>query len=140
MVLVLELAILGLLKEQELHGYELKKRLSETLGFASGVSFGSLYPALARLEAAGAVKAVEALASTAPPVPLTGSLGGELAVFRARKAGARGSRGKKVYGITARGEALFEELLAVASGKRSKSERNGMGDEEFNPWILGAVL
>ena len=50
---MLELAILGLLKEQELHGYELKKRLSDTLGFGSGVSFGSLYPALGRLEAAG---------------------------------------------------------------------------------------
>jgi len=37
-------------------------------------------------------------------------------------------------------QALAEELLAVASGKRSKSEQNGMGDEEFNPWILGAVL
>ena len=109
---MLELAILGLLKEQELHGYELKKRLVETLGFASGVSFGSLYPALSRLEAAGAVKAVE---SRVPPaVPHTGSLGGELAAYRARKpAGARGSRGKKVYGITERGEALFEELLAA---------------------------
>ncbi|MBV9661123.1 MAG: helix-turn-helix transcriptional regulator [Acidimicrobiales bacterium] len=59
---MLELAILGLLKEQELHGYELKKRLAEELGFASGVSFGSLYPALARLEAAGAVGAVEPVA------------------------------------------------------------------------------
>lgn len=119
---VLELAILGLLKEQELHGYELKKRLSETLGFASGVSFGSLYPALARLEAAGAVKAVDALASPAAPVPLTGSLAGELAVFRARKVGSRGSRGKKVYGITERGEALFEELLATES-QSSDDER-----------------
>lgn len=122
MVRVLELAILGLLKEQELHGYELKKRLSETLGFASGVSFGSLYPALARLEAAGAVKAVDALASPGAPVPLTGSLGGELAVFRARKVGSRGSRGKKVYGITERGEALFEELLATES-QSSDDER-----------------
>lgn len=107
---MLELAILGLLKDQELHGYELKKRLVETLGFASGVSFGSLYPALSRLESAGAVKAVESRA----PVPHTGSLGGELAAFRARKpAGPRGGRGKKVYGITERGEALFEELLAA---------------------------
>jgi DNA-binding PadR family transcriptional regulator len=112
---VLELAILGLLKEQELHGYELKKRLSDTLGFASGVSFGSLYPALARLEAAGAVKAVEAKSAPAVAIPLTGSLSGELAAFRARKAVARGSRGKKVYGITNRGQALFEELLAAES-------------------------
>jgi DNA-binding PadR family transcriptional regulator len=46
-------------------------------------------------------------------VPLTGSLSGELAALRRRKASARGSRGKKVYGITDRGEALFEELLAT---------------------------
>jgi DNA-binding PadR family transcriptional regulator len=113
---LLELAILGLLKEQELHGYELKKRLGEALGPLSSVSFGSLYPALNRLEAAGAVKAVEARdgsGAPAPPIPMTGSLGGELAAFRARRAATRGSRGKKVYGITERGQALFEELLAA---------------------------
>ena len=49
---MLELAILGLLKEQELHGYELKKRLVDALGPFSSVSFGSLYPALARLQRA----------------------------------------------------------------------------------------
>lgn len=113
---LLELAILGLLKEQELHGYELKKRLSETLGPLSSVSFGSLYPALARLESAGAVKAVEANAPSAPfaPIPMTGALTGELAAFRARRAATRdtrGSRNKKVYGITPRGEQLFDELL-----------------------------
>src|ERR1044071_7120698 len=80
---LLELAILGLLKEQELHGYELKKRLAETLGQLSGVSFGSLYPALARLEAAGAVKAVEARdRPAAPAIPMTGSLGAGRAAFR----------------------------------------------------------
>ncbi|MDQ1445921.1 MAG: hypothetical protein QOI20_2385 [Acidimicrobiaceae bacterium] len=114
---MLELAILGLLKEQELHGYELKKRLGEALGPLSSVSFGSLYPALNRLEAAGAVKAVEANPGGVgvPAVPMTGSLGGELAAYRARRAGTRGSRGKKVYGITDRGQALFEELLAAES-------------------------
>jgi DNA-binding PadR family transcriptional regulator len=119
---MLELAILGLLKEQELHGYELKKRLVEQLGFASGVSFGSLYPALSRLESAGAVKAVES--RPGPAVPHTGSLGGEMAALRARglgsglasgRASGRGSRGKKVYGITTRGEELFDELLATES-------------------------
>ena len=109
---MLELAILGLLKEQELHGYELKKRLVETLGFASGVSFGSLYPALSRLESAGAVKAVES--RTVTSVPHTGSLGGEMAALRSRKpAAASGRRGKKVYGITERGEELFDELLVT---------------------------
>jgi DNA-binding PadR family transcriptional regulator len=111
---MLELAILGLLKDQELHGYELKKRLTETWG-SGGVSFGSLYPALARLEAAGAVKAVEA-SEGSDTIPMTGALTGELAAFRARKTGARGSRGKKVYGITQRGEELFEELLATDAG------------------------
>ena len=118
---MLELAILGLLKEQELHGYELKKRLAETLGQLSGVSFGSLYPALARLEAAGAVKAVEAgeHVPPQPSIPVTGSLTGELAAFRALVPAARQwrtsprARGKKVYGITERGETLFEELLAA---------------------------
>ena len=120
---VLELAILGLLKEQELHGYELKKRLGETLGRAAGVSFGSLYPALGRLESAGAVKAVEANVGGAGPIPMTGSLGGELAAFRARRTSARGSRGKKVYGITDRGERLFEELLAAESGPGGDDDR-----------------
>src|SRR5204863_6338661 len=92
-VCVLELAILGLLKEQELHGYELKKRLAETLGPFSSVSFGSLYPALSRLEAAGAVKAVEANAvPTAARIPMTGSIGGEAAASRARRAATRVAR------------------------------------------------
>jgi DNA-binding PadR family transcriptional regulator len=115
---MLELAILGLLKEQDLHGYELKKRLVERLGFVSGVSFGSLYPALARLESAGAVRVVASGEPVDAAIPMTGSIGGELAVFRARKAGGRagrGGRGKKVYGITDRGSVLFEELLAAES-------------------------
>jgi DNA-binding PadR family transcriptional regulator len=113
---MLELAILGLLKEQELHGYELKKRLTAALGPLSSVSFGSLYPALARLESAGAVKAVEALeAPSIPSIPMTGSMTGEAAAFRARREPKRGGRAKKVYGITDRGEKLFEELLETDS-------------------------
>ena len=50
---MIDLAILGLLTEQELHGYELKKRLGELLSSRASISFGSLYPALARLEAQG---------------------------------------------------------------------------------------
>lgn len=38
------------------------------------------------------------------------------------------------------GEEIFEKLLAVASGERTKSEAAGVGQEEFNPWILGAML
>jgi anti-sigma regulatory factor (Ser/Thr protein kinase) len=66
---MLELPILGLLQEEPLHGYELKKRLDETLGLW-GVSFGSLYPALARLEAAGEplVLRLPALATSLSPL------------------------------------------------------------------------
>src|SRR5688572_18779252 len=100
---MIDLAILGLLTEQELHGYELKKRLGELLSSRASVSFGSLYPALARLEAQGAVKAVEERTSV-PSAPMTGSLAAELSAFRARvrESGLVKStgRGKKVYGIT----------------------------------------
>jgi DNA-binding PadR family transcriptional regulator len=120
---MLELAILGVLKEQELHGYELKKRLTDALGAFSSVSFGSLYPALARLEAAGAVRVVTVDASEpvlppAPAVPMTGSIAGEAAAFRARRSTARParpSRTRKVYAITERGEQVFEELLETES-------------------------
>jgi hypothetical protein len=77
---VLELAILGLLQEQPRHGYELKKVLRETLGSFWGVSFGSLYPALRRLERSGAIEVVDdAPAATEPAMPATGSLKGEAA-------------------------------------------------------------
>ncbi|MDQ4069382.1 MAG: PadR family transcriptional regulator [Actinomycetota bacterium] len=120
---MLELAVLGVLKEQPLHGYELKKRLTDTLGAFSSVSFGSLYPALARLEAAGAVRVVapegdDSVLPT-PVVPMTGSIAGEAAAFRARRAAARSagrpSRTRKVYAITEKGERLFEELLETES-------------------------
>jgi DNA-binding PadR family transcriptional regulator len=136
---LLELAVLGLLKEQQLHGYELKKRLTEALGPFSSVSFGSLYPALNRLETAGALRAVEApdtgtgVAETfRPAVPMTGSIAGEAAAFRARRAAAaasrrgepRSARTRKVYAITDRGQALFDELL--------EAETVGDDDRAFN--------
>jgi altronate hydrolase len=38
------------------------------------------------------------------------------------------------------GREIFERILAVASGERTKSEADDIGEEEFNPWILGATL
>jgi altronate hydrolase len=38
------------------------------------------------------------------------------------------------------GRQIFEEILAVASGKTTKSEQLGIGDEEFVPWIVGPTL
>jgi altronate hydrolase len=38
------------------------------------------------------------------------------------------------------GRQIFEEVLAVASGKKTKSERSGVGEEEFAPWSIGPTL
>ncbi|MFC7581716.1 PadR family transcriptional regulator [Schaalia naturae] len=53
---MLELAVLGEL-DQPTHGYELRRRLSESVGTLRRLSFGSLYPALHRLERGGLITA-----------------------------------------------------------------------------------
>ena len=127
---MLELAILGLLKEHPMHGYDLRKRLREDFGLLSSLSFGSLYPALARLEASGSVHELVTPRSE-PSVPVTGvfssagSIAGERAAFRARLASRRavssrsgtGTRGRKVYEITGRGDELFQRLLEAEEPK-----------------------
>jgi altronate hydrolase len=42
--------------------------------------------------------------------------------------------------VEAVGQQIFEEILAVASGKRTKSELAGVGEEEFAPWSIGPTL
>jgi DNA-binding PadR family transcriptional regulator len=139
---VLELAILGLLIRGPLHGYDLRRRLRDGFGSMAHLSFGSLYPALARLEMAGAVRVVtdgdaparlpRATPSVAPPLlPLTGSLTGERAAHVARRAtakaavalGSRSTRSRKVYEITATGQHLFEQLLEspAANGDETRA-------------------
>jgi DNA-binding PadR family transcriptional regulator len=49
----LELAVLGLLHESPMHGYELRKRLNAVLGWGRVLSYGSLYPALKKMLKAG---------------------------------------------------------------------------------------
>jgi DNA-binding PadR family transcriptional regulator len=43
---VLQFAVLGLLHESPMHGYELRKRLAGRLGAFRALSYGSLYPCL----------------------------------------------------------------------------------------------
>lgn len=43
---LLEFAVLGVLHDGPLHGYELRKRLGSALGIFRALSFGSLYPCL----------------------------------------------------------------------------------------------
>ncbi|MGH3714709.1 MAG: PadR family transcriptional regulator [Micromonosporaceae bacterium] len=91
-----ELAILGLLHETPMHGYELRKRLTTILGtFRAAISYGSLYPTLRRLQEAGWIaEDAPDPASTAPPLT--------------------GRRGKVVYRLTAEGKERFQDLLAHA--------------------------
>jgi altronate hydrolase len=42
--------------------------------------------------------------------------------------------------VEQKGREIFETILRVASGERSKSELLGYGDAEFVPWQVGAVM
>ncbi len=110
---MLDLAILGLLSEHELHGYEIRRRLRDELGLFTNISFGSLYPALSRLEQSGAVTVIGSAGSVSTPVPPTGSLSGDRAGLRVRRASAprTGRRSRKVYRITDAGRTQFEQLF-----------------------------
>jgi DNA-binding PadR family transcriptional regulator len=93
---VLEIAVLGLLNESPMHGYELRKRLSSLLGTFRAFSYGSLYPTLRRLLEAGWISEESPLEPTGAP-------------------GARSRRGKRVYQLTADGKEHLAELLADVS-------------------------
>jgi DNA-binding PadR family transcriptional regulator len=124
---MLDMAILGLLEERDLHGYEIRRQLRDHLGLLANVSFGSIYPALTRLEKSGAVVATEGAATTTDEAatavaPPTGSLSGERAVLRARRhSPTRARRGKRVYRITEAGRQLFVELLAESGADDARS-------------------
>jgi DNA-binding PadR family transcriptional regulator len=87
---VLEIAVLGLLNESPMHGYELRKRLASLLGTFRAFSYGSLYPTLRRLSEAGWIS---------EELPLDASTA------------ARSRRGKRVYKLTAEGKEHLAELL-----------------------------
>ena len=42
--------------------------------------------------------------------------------------------------IAQAGERFFQLILETASGRRSKSEEFGYGDDEFAPWVVGATM
>jgi DNA-binding PadR family transcriptional regulator len=111
---LLDLALLGVLGGGPVHGYEVKRQLDEVLPAGGGVSFGSLYPTLGRLERAGEVRGIEGDVSGSDPADgaPTGALTGELAAFRSRlRERGPGRRGRKVYAITTAGRARLVELL-----------------------------
>lgn len=93
---VLELAVLGLLHEAPMHGYELRKRLNGMLGTFRAFSYGSLYPCLKQLLAEGLIAEDTSTASAGSTRALSGR------------------RSKIVYKITAEGKERLEKLLAQA--------------------------
>lgn len=89
---LLEFAVLGLLQESPMHGYELRKRLNTLLGTFSAISYGSLYPCLKSLESQGLITSVSDAEAEAPALS--------------------GKRARIVYELTADGKDRFAELVA----------------------------
>lgn len=90
---VLEFAVLGLLQDNPMHGYELRKRLNGVLGTFRAISYGSLYPCLKDLLARGYIEEDRPLTAsdTAPALS--------------------GRRAKVVYRLTADGKERLADLL-----------------------------
>jgi DNA-binding PadR family transcriptional regulator len=103
---VLEFAVLGLLHESPLHGYELRKRLNLLLGSFRAFSYGSLYPCLKGLVAAGWI--VE-------DRPVVEPRGVET-----------NRRSKIVYKLTAEGKEHFQDLLANSGPSAWEDENFGV--------------
>lgn len=89
----LELAVLGLLHDNPMHGYELRKQLNVVLGWGRVLSYGSLYPALKKMSRGGWI--TERSPSTDPTV-----------------AGRAGRRQRIVYDLTQAGNERFAKLMA----------------------------
>lgn len=88
---LLEFAILGLLNDQPMHGYELRKRLNGVLGSFRSISYGSLYPCLKDLLVRSLI--VEDGPADAGAPALTGR------------------RARIVYALTAEGKEHFQTML-----------------------------
>jgi len=99
---VFQLAILALLAECPMHGYELRQRLSTTIGSLRVFSYGSLYPTLRRLQNDGDITSDPA-AIDLDAVPLTSK------------------RSRVIYRLTAEGKEKLGDLLAD-SGPQSSSD------------------
>ncbi len=102
----LELAVLGLLNESPMHGYELRKRVTSLLGWGRVLSYGSLYPCLKQMQRDGLIT-VDA-ATTETPVALASR------------------RGRIVYKLTAEGKERFATLVSAAGPSAWEDENFGV--------------
>ncbi len=106
---MLELAILGLLLESPMHGYELRKRLTGLLGAFRAFSYGSLYPALRRMQADGLI--VEDAAPDGIP---------------------KMRRARRVYRLSDAGKQRFTELVADTGPQNYTDDGFGVHLAFFN--------
>ena len=88
----LELAVLGLLRESPMHGYQLRKRVTTLLGWGRVLSYGSLYPRLKQMLRDG-------LIAEQPP--------------GADEERVTGRRGRIVYTLTPQGSERFAQILSA---------------------------
>lgn len=103
---VLEPAILGLLSETPMHGYELRKRLNGVMGSFRAISYGSLYPALKDLLDRGLIVEAGTADASAPALS--------------------GRRAKIVYELTAEGKDRFNELVSRTGPESWEDEAFGV--------------
>lgn len=89
---VLELAVLGLLHDSPMHGYELRKRVNAQLGWGRVLSYGTLYPSLKQMLRAGLITA-----TTDPALSEAGS-----------------KRPRITYELTAEGKERFVDMIGDA--------------------------
>lgn len=94
----LELAVLGLLHDRPMHGYELRKQLNVVMGWGRVLSYGSLYPALKKMLRAGWVTD-----HVTAPAPRAATTTRGTAVSR---------RQRIVYELTAAGNDHFARLMS----------------------------
>jgi DNA-binding PadR family transcriptional regulator len=104
---VLELAVLGLLHESPMHGYELRKRLNALLGSFRAFSYGSLYPCLKDLLARGWITEDGSEQDGGP-------------------SGLPSKRSKIVYKLTAEGKEHFQRLLSDSGPSAWEDENFGI--------------
>jgi DNA-binding PadR family transcriptional regulator len=95
---VLELAVLGVLDDAPMHGYELRKRLTGLLGAFRACSFGSLYPTLRRLQHSGFIVEDDERRED----------------LQASRGTGWPCRSRRVYRLTTDGKERFATLLADA--------------------------
>jgi DNA-binding PadR family transcriptional regulator len=113
----LEFAILGLLAQGPLHGYELRKRIMTIFGPFRGLAFSVLYPQLHRMLEGGTIQEMES----------------ENPVGRSR-------RKRIVYAITSAGKTKFESSVTLTDPETWDDENFEIRFAFFGPTPVGSRL